>query len=149
MLASIGQPRDLQEQKKAAALALAALSRRIVVFIDDLDRLEPTEIAEVLRLVRAVADFPNVIYVLSYDSNAVTSALEAVLEIEDGTEYLEKFIQVNFKGRVEDGRGSLGPKASAPFPISAHRTGGPDFRSPALRLASPQGPQRGGSGQAF
>src|SRR5262245_53646162 len=26
-------------------------------------------------------------------------------------------------GRVEDGRGSLGPLASAPFPIPAHRTG--------------------------
>ena len=41
-------------------------------------------------------------------------------------------------GRVEDGRGSWGPMAITPFPISAHRTGGPDFRSPALRLASLQ-----------
>jgi molybdate transport system substrate-binding protein len=40
-------------------------------------------------------------------------------------------------GRVEDGRGSLGPKASAPFPIPAHRTGRADLRHPALRLASP------------
>ena len=39
-------------------------------------------------------------------------------------------------GRVEDGRGSWGPMAITPFPISAHLTGGPDFRSPALRLAS-------------
>src|SRR5262245_63281180 len=45
-------------------------------------------------------------------------------------------------GRVEDGRGSLGPVASAPFPIPAHRTGDPDFRSPALRLASPRGTRR-------
>ena len=52
-------------------------------------------------------------------------------------------------GRVEDGRGSLGPLASAPFPIPAHRTGRADLRHPALRLASPQGPQRGRSGQAF
>jgi hypothetical protein len=44
---------------------------------------------------------------------------------------------------------SLGPMAKAPFPISAHRTVGPDFRNTALRLASPQGPQRGRSGQAF
>ena len=97
MPASLGKPKELQEQKKAAALALAALTRRIVVFIDDLDRLEPEEITEVLRLVRAVADFPNVIYVLSYDRKAVTSALKAVLKIKDGLEYLEKFIQVDFK----------------------------------------------------
>jgi predicted KAP-like P-loop ATPase len=96
LLASLGQPKELQEQE-AAAQALAALSRRIVVFVDDLDRLEPMEIAEVLRLVRAVADFPNVIYVLAYERKAVTSAMEAVLRVEDGSEYLEKFIQVNFK----------------------------------------------------
>ena len=46
---------------------------------------------------RAVADFPNVIYVLSYDRNAVTTAMQAVLKIKDATEYLEKFIQVHFK----------------------------------------------------
>ena len=46
---------------------------------------------------RAVADFPNVIYVLSYDRKAITTALQAVLRIENGTEYLEKFIQVDFK----------------------------------------------------
>src|SRR5215211_7928820 len=42
-------------------------------------------------------------------------------------------------GRVEDGCGSLGPMANAPFPIPAHRTGRADLRHPALRLASPQG----------
>jgi hypothetical protein len=52
-------------------------------------------------------------------------------------------------GRVEDGGGSWGPMAITPFPISAHRTGGPDFRSPALRLASPQGTRRGSEWQAF
>src|SRR6187431_258428 len=52
-------------------------------------------------------------------------------------------------GRVEDGRGSLGPVASAPFPILAHRTGRADLRHPALRLASSLGPQQGTSEQAF
>ena len=41
-------------------------------------------------------------------------------------------------GRVEDGRGGLSPRAIAPFPISAHRTGLADFRLPALRLGSSQ-----------
>ncbi len=34
-------------------------------------------------------------------------------------------------GRVEDGRGSLGPFGIAPFPIPAHRTGRADLRHPA------------------
>jgi len=45
-------------------------------------------------------------------------------------------------GRVEVGRGSLGPMANAPFPIPAHQTGRADFRHPAFRLASPQGTRR-------
>ena len=45
-------------------------------------------------------------------------------------------------GRVEDGRGSLGPMANAPFPIPAHQTGRADFRHPAFRLASPRGTRR-------
>src|SRR5262245_32076719 len=44
-------------------------------------------------------------------------------------------------GRVEDGRGSLGPMASAPFPIPAHQTERADFRHSAFRFASPQGPR--------
>src|SRR5271170_7367398 len=52
-------------------------------------------------------------------------------------------------GRVEDGRGSLGPMANAPFPIPAHQTGRADFRHPAFRLVSPQGIRRGRSGQAL
>ena len=51
-------------------------------------------------------------------------------------------------GRIEDGRGSLGPMANAPFPISAHRTGRADFRHPALRLVSPQGTRRANGGAA-
>ena len=52
-------------------------------------------------------------------------------------------------GRVEDGRGSLGPMANAPFPIPAHQTGRADFRHPAFRLASPQCTRRDRSGQAL
>ena len=52
-------------------------------------------------------------------------------------------------GRVEDGRGSLGPLAIAPFPIPAHQTGRADFRHPAFRLASPRDMRRGRSGQAL
>ena len=45
-------------------------------------------------------------------------------------------------GKVEDGRGSLGPMANAPFPIPARQTGRADFRHPAFRLASPRGTRR-------
>jgi len=52
-------------------------------------------------------------------------------------------------GRVEDGRGGLGPMANTPFPVPAHRTGRADFRHPALRPVSSRGIRRGNPGQAF
>jgi hypothetical protein len=44
-------------------------------------------------------------------------------------------------GRVEDGRGRLGPVASTQFPLI-------EFPESGCRLASPQGLQRGSPGQA-
>ena len=88
---------SLSKRKAELVEALKLLPRRIVVFVDDLDRLEPREASEVLRLIRAVADFPNVIYVMSYDVEVVAKTLEKAIQVDDGKAYLEKIVQVSFK----------------------------------------------------
>lgn len=88
---------SLTKRKSELVAALRQLSRRIVVFVDDLDRLEPSEASEVLRLIRAVADFPNVIYVLSYDPDVVGSTLQKAVQVDDGRAFLEKIVQVSFR----------------------------------------------------
>src|ERR1700757_1685325 len=65
------------------------------------------------------------------------------------TERGHLLVRLPRNGGVEDGRGSFGPLAIAPFPIPAHQTGRADFRHPAFRLASPRGTRRGHSGQAL
>jgi predicted KAP-like P-loop ATPase len=96
-LAKTATSKPLPEVKKELTTGLEKLDRRIVVIIDDLDRLEPNEAAEVMRLIKAVADFPNVIYVLCYDQNNLAKCLENALSIDDGVSYLEKMVQVKFK----------------------------------------------------
>ena len=76
---------------------LADLDGRVVVFIDDLDRLEPQETAEVLRLVRAVADFPKVAYLLAYDPSVLARCIETALGVKDGKAYIEKIVQASFR----------------------------------------------------
>ena len=88
---------SLAKRKGELIEALRLLPGRIVVLVDDLDRLEPREASEVLRLIRAVADFPNVIYVLSYDVGVVAKTLQQAVQVDDGLAYLEKIVQVNFK----------------------------------------------------
>lgn len=70
---------------------------RIVVVIDDLDRLEPREALETLRLVKAVADFPNVTYILAYDNQILSEAVQSAASVSDGPAYLEKIIQFQLK----------------------------------------------------
>lgn len=68
----------------------------IVYFIDDIDRMSDENIALLFQLVKAIADFPNVIYVLAYDREIVAQALNRVQE-DRGEEYLHKIIQIPFK----------------------------------------------------
>jgi predicted KAP-like P-loop ATPase len=85
---------DLVSLKAKLTTALCELGHRFIVTIDDLDRLEPTEALEVLRLVRSVADFPNIIYVLCYDSEILSHSIKEAAKVKDGRAYLEKIVQL-------------------------------------------------------
>ncbi len=94
---SFGDESSISRRKAELVAALKLLSRPIVVFVDDLDRLDPREVSEVLRLIRAVADFPNIIYVLSFDPVVVAQTLTKAVQIDDGKAFLEKIVQVSFR----------------------------------------------------
>lgn len=74
---------------------LAALPYKIIIVIDDIDRLNNAEIRQIFQLVKALADFPNTIYLLAFDKEVILRALEKVQE-GPGIEYLEKVVQVPF-----------------------------------------------------
>lgn len=79
--------------------ALKDLQRPIIVLIDEIDRLEDDEIHQMAQLVRAVADFDSVSYVLAYDSTRMIEALgNNGLDPEGrrgrGERYLEKIVQI-------------------------------------------------------
>jgi len=63
--------------------------------MDDIDRLTPSELQHTFQLVKANADFPNLVYLLLFDRDAVIKSIETVLKI-DGRDYLEKIVQVGF-----------------------------------------------------
>lgn len=85
---------DLDKSRKNLEEELIKINKKIIVIIDDIDRLTNIQIRDIFQLVKQVADFPNVIYILVMDRNVVQSALTAVHEIDDGNEYLEKIIQI-------------------------------------------------------
>ncbi|SCY33695.1 KAP family P-loop domain-containing protein [Lachnospiraceae bacterium XPB1003] len=92
----LAQGANLDETKKRLEDALLETHQRIIVVIDDIDRLTNAQIRDIFQLVKQVGDFPNVVYLLSMDRDVVTRALEEVHDC-DGYEYLEKIIQVTFE----------------------------------------------------
>lgn len=89
--------KSVPELKAKLAELLSAGNKRLIVLIDDVDRLTPAETLDLFRLVKVVADFPNVMYVLAFDRNAVAAAITAAAaphEASYGDSYLEKIIQL-------------------------------------------------------
>lgn len=91
----VREQKDVSGLKNEITQRLRSAQQRFVVFIDDVDRLTPAEIDQVFRVVKAVADFPNVVYVLAFDREEVAKALSEELQV-DGSAYLEKIVQVPF-----------------------------------------------------
>jgi predicted KAP-like P-loop ATPase len=88
---------DVEVLKKRIEDVLIEAEVKIVVFIDDIDRLDKEEIHSIFRLVKLNADFSNVVYVLSFDEKMVANAISARFgEGNDiaGQNFLEKIIQV-------------------------------------------------------
>jgi len=68
---------------------------RFIVVVDDIDRLVVNEIRDIFKVVKAVANLPNMIYILAFDRNRVAKALEE-FHLGSGKEYLDKIVQVPF-----------------------------------------------------
>lgn len=85
--------KKLSERRDDLKWELNKSATRIIVFIDDLDRLMDDEVTDVMRAVKAVGDLPYMTYVLLYDKDSVTRSLDACCHGK-GNEYLEKIVQV-------------------------------------------------------
>jgi hypothetical protein len=81
------------EQHDELRQMLEELDKRLVVVVDDVDRLRPAEVLDIVRLVRLVGDFPNTLYLLAFDRHRVEECLGEG-DLERGRAYLEKIVQV-------------------------------------------------------
>ena len=70
---------------------------KLVIFVDDIDRLDKQEIYALFRLVKLTADFTKTTYILSFDEKMVASAIGKRFgegNKKSGKNFLEKIIQV-------------------------------------------------------
>ncbi|WP_133824176.1 P-loop NTPase fold protein [Rahnella sp. BIGb0236] len=88
-----GEPLD--KVRTSLEARLRELDRPLVVFVDDIDRLEPEQIRMLLRQVKANANLPNIVFVLLFQPSIVERALDPVAD-GDGRAFLEKVVQASF-----------------------------------------------------
>ena len=95
LIEQAGEPCSVMELKEKVERDFRdSQGKWILFFIDDIDRLADEEIALIFQLVKNIADFPKVIYVLAYDKNIVVHALNQVQQGR-GLDYLHKVVQVS------------------------------------------------------
>ena len=73
---------------------------RIVVFIDDLDRLAPEKAVEVLEAIKLFLDFPGCVFVLAIDYQVVVKGVAqkygSSMDAQKGRDFFDKMIQLPF-----------------------------------------------------
>jgi len=72
------------------------LEKPLIIFIDDIDRLDNLEIQQIFKILKLTADFNKLIYVLAFDEEMVAKPLSQIYgnDQTDGLQFIEKIIQL-------------------------------------------------------
>lgn len=85
-------PQTVEEQYEDLKKKISNIQRKIVVFIDDIDRLGANEIEELFRLVRNTSNLPSMYFVMAYDKKYVVDTLKNMFP-SHSLSYTEKILQ--------------------------------------------------------
>jgi predicted KAP-like P-loop ATPase len=91
---------SLDERKNRFEQTLNGEGKRVVILIDDIDRLDKDEIQTVFKLVKLLANFKHTTYVLAFDEEMVAAAIcdkYGNKERNSGQNFIEKIVQVPLK----------------------------------------------------
>ena len=81
----------VKQLKQNLARYLCFIDKKIVLVIDNIDRAEADNILFLFKLIGAVFDLPNILYILSYDDKRIKAVFEDEKKINP--KYIEKIVQ--------------------------------------------------------
>lgn len=84
----------LDELNKTISGSILKTGKRLIVFIDDLDRLTNKEIIDVLRIIRNTGNFANTYYVVALDYVYAINGISSSNQITNAEDYLKKIFQL-------------------------------------------------------
>ena len=86
---------DKEDLKDKLKKSFAHIGKKVLVLIDDFDRLSKEEILEVLKLIDSNAAFANLVFLTAYDKNQVNKALGESNNTDDAC-FVDKFFNLEF-----------------------------------------------------
>lgn len=93
LLFSSTKEKSLERLFKQINETIERSGKRLVIFIDDVDRLDSQEVFEVIRLIRNTANFYNTCFIVAYDRTYILNALKS-MDIHHHETFLEKIFQL-------------------------------------------------------
>lgn len=86
--------KDATDSRARLQRGIEKIKKKIVVFIDDLDRLTSEEILEVLKLITKNAAFVNTVFVTAYDKDYINCILEKNLYVPQKQNFSDKYFNM-------------------------------------------------------
>jgi predicted KAP-like P-loop ATPase len=93
-LRKLRNEKPLEKQKEIVNRLLKGIGRRILIIIDDIDRLDADETKLIFKLVKITGNFINTVFLLAYEREKVCQRISE--QGIAGEEYLKKIVQVSF-----------------------------------------------------
>jgi hypothetical protein len=84
---------DFFEIKHELQDNLNKLNKRVIILIDDMDRLQASETLTMLKIIRLVTDLPRINTIIAFDQNATANSISQKVG-GDGYGYVKKMINV-------------------------------------------------------
>ncbi|WP_233898055.1 KAP family P-loop NTPase fold protein [Tenacibaculum piscium] len=94
-LQGLSKEKNLSDLKTDIDDLLIKSKVKLYITIDDIDRLTPSEITDIFQLVKLNGNFANTVFILAYDQDVVTTALNHQFG-ENGKKYIEKIVQIDY-----------------------------------------------------
>lgn len=83
---------SVETQKDRIKECMTRLDKNVIIIVDDLDRLAKNEIADVLKLMRDTANFPNLVFIAAYDRYYLNEAIKSEINSHKADNYMDKIV---------------------------------------------------------
>ncbi|MCE7483402.1 KAP family NTPase [Microbacterium profundi] len=97
ILDAVGKRAPWHRQFQDLSKTIEAIGKKVLIVVDDVDRLGGQELLTLLRIVRLLGRFHGVHYLLAYDQDTVEDLLRSTGSVGRAAAFMEKIVQYPFE----------------------------------------------------